>query len=292
MTRTRIGINPLPWYLTADGIRFGRELLPGVYQEVKEVGFDAVQADVPEGMSAREFRALLSAHGLDPAPGYFSAGFEEPVAEQARRHAAQQAELGLTEVFVAPAFTPERRAHPAMGHGHDPARLARMTEHLATACEAITAEGLRPCLHPHVGTWIETEQEIRTVLDAVDPALLAFGPDTGHLHWAGADPVALVRDYADRIAAVHIKDVHTAAAVRNTAEAGDYTAATFGHHVWTEPGRGDVDLAGLLAALPPRFDGWYVIEVDVPDSGGDPKSSAEVSWDWVRTNLTAPEGNR
>ena len=58
--------------------------------------------------------------------------------------------------------------------------------------QAITAEGLTPCFHPHVGSWIETEHEVRTLLDAVDARDLSFGPDTGHLFWGGSDPAELV----------------------------------------------------------------------------------------------------
>ncbi|MBP8533233.1 sugar phosphate isomerase/epimerase [Streptomyces sp. MK37H] len=284
-----IGINPLPWYLTADGLSLSREILPGVYREVREAGFDAVQADVPPGTTVADFRTLLDDHGLRAAPGYFSAAFEEPATEAARVHASQQAQLGLTEVFIAPFFAPERREHPAVGHAFDAGRLATITDNLGKACEVITAEGLRPCLHPHVGTWVETEQEIRTVLDAIDPVLLAFGPDTGHLHWAGVDPVALITEYADRVGAVHIKDVHTAAA-RITD--GDYAEATYGRHVWTEPGHGDVDLAGAVAALPAGYDGWFVVEVDVPDQGDGPKGSAELSHRWVADHLATTDVSR
>jgi hypothetical protein len=45
-------------------------------------------------------------------------------------------------------------------------------------------------LHPHVGTWIETEQEMESVLAAVPNTALRFRPDTGHLTWAGMDAVA------------------------------------------------------------------------------------------------------
>ncbi|MEV7391328.1 sugar phosphate isomerase/epimerase [Streptomyces sp. NPDC091215] len=279
-----IGINPLPWYFSRDGFSLSREILPAVYREVRESGFHAVQADVPDGTTVKEFRALLADHGLSAAPGYFFAGFEEPAAEAARRHAAQQAELGLTEVFIAGAMAPERLTRPAVGHAYDPGRLDTIIEHLAAACEAVTAEGLRPCLHPHVGTWIETEAETRKVLDSIDPALLAFGPDTGHLHWAGADLAALIRAYADRVGAVHLKDVHTAAA---RVTDGDYFEATYGRHVWTEPGQGDIDFAGVLKALPEDWDGWFVVEVDVPDQGGDPKGSAVLAGQWIGDHFTS-----
>ncbi|MET7339598.1 sugar phosphate isomerase/epimerase [Nonomuraea sp. NPDC005650] len=291
-----IGINPLPWLLGPSGLTLDVPTLRTAFAEIAEAGFTAVQADVPEGMSATAYLALLDEYGLAPAPGYFQGTYESPEAmpgllEHARRHAGTQAALGMTEVFIASALTPERLAAPATGAAYDAGRLATLIENLATTCAAITAEGLRPCLHPHVGTWIETERETRAVLDAIAPDLLSFGPDTGHLHWAGADPAELITHYRDRVGAAHLKDVHTAVA-RQAREAGaDYREATVARHLWTEPGHGDVDLEGALAALPEGFGGWLVIEVDVPDHG-TPKDSALLSRQWVTTHLTTAEERR
>lgn len=44
-------------------------------------GFTAVHADVPEGMSASEYRAFLDDHGIRPAPRYFGAHFDVPAGE-------------------------------------------------------------------------------------------------------------------------------------------------------------------------------------------------------------------
>ena len=146
----------------------------------------------------------------------------------------------------------------------------------------MVSEGVTPCLHQHVGTWIETEAEVVAVLDAVDPRLLLLGPDTGHLAWAGIDPVRFIERHRGRIGAVHLKDIHDS--VRRAAEAGslDYQSAV-GRHLWTEPGRGDVDLPGVLAALS-DFDGWFVVEVDLADQP-TPRASARVSARWVWDRL-------
>ena len=87
-------------------------------------------------------------------------------------------------------------------------------------------EGVTAALHPHVGGWVETEHELRTVLDGVGPDLLAFGPDTGHMSWAGMDVPAVLRDYADRIVGVHLKDTFAAGIARAAADDLDYQTAT------------------------------------------------------------------
>ena len=110
---------------------------------------------------------------------------------------------------IEPPGTP-RRAHPAVGHGFDPDRLEVVVDGIALCCAAMRDEGVTAALHPHVGGWVETEHELRAVLDGVGPDLLAFGPDTGHMSWAGMDVPAVLRDYADRIVGVHLKDTFAA----------------------------------------------------------------------------------
>ena len=76
---TKVALNPLSWYLTVDGYR--PELappLPEIFRQVRASGFGAVPLDPPASMTTAEFAELLSASGLVPAPGYFSAPFFKP----------------------------------------------------------------------------------------------------------------------------------------------------------------------------------------------------------------------
>jgi len=292
---TNVAINPLPWVLFRDQLDLRVERLAEAFAGIRDAGFTAVHADIPPGLSAAAYRAMLTDYGLEPAPGYFAAhfstreGFQDAL-DVARRHASGQAELGLTEVFFADHLSATRGLKPGYGADFDPQRLDLVIEQMAAAAEVITAEGVTPCLHPHVGSWVETEAEVRAVLDAIDPAVLSFGPDTGHLFWAGMDPVAVVNDYRERVRAVHVKDVHRTATERARAAGADYMDAVYAENVWTEPGHGDVDLDGVVACLPKEFAGWFVIEVDHPDRKSNDESAAE-SAQWV-TDRQAKEAVR
>lgn len=287
----RVALNPLPWVLGPDGFHLEKEVLDAAFRDVARTGFKSVQADIPHDMSVPEYRALLDSHGLSPAPGYFSGYFHDTsqltsLVESARRHAAAQAEVGNTEVFLAAGMEQARLERPATGHGADDERLTRIVEGVAAVSAVITAEGVTPCLHQHVGSSIETEAELRRVLDSVPGSDLAFGPDTGHMFWAGMDVVAVIRDYSARVAGIHLKDV-VRDRVHSANSAGhDFATSTYSDHVWTELGRGDVDMEGVLRAVPASFVGWYVVEVDVPDT--DSKiASTLISADWVREHLGA-----
>lgn len=284
--RPMLGLNPLPWILDAHtGFHLDEPSLTAGFAAASSLGFRAVQADVPKGWTLERYVELRDAFGLASAPGYFSAQFESdlaPILETAKAHAAAQASLGLTEVFLAGGRAEPRRAVPAIGADADPVRFAVVLDHLAEVAGAIKAEGVTPALHPHVGTWIETEQETRAVLDRVSADVLAFGPDTGHLAWVGADLASVMADYRDRIVALHLKDVDRNAVCAATDARAVYAEATTVHHVWTEPGRGSVDFDAVFAALPASFRGWAVLEIDVPNIGDATASTAE-SARWLRS---------
>lgn len=281
-----LALNPLPWILDAHtGFHLDEPSLIAGFTAAAALGFRAVQADIPKGWTVARYTALRDAHGLDSAPGYFSAPFETdvaPIVEAAKAHAAGQVALGLTEVFIAGGVAAERREVPAVGAAFDAHRFDVFVDHLAEVAAAIRAEGLTPALHPHVGTWIETEQETREALSRIPADVLAFGPDTGHLAWVGGDVAGVLADFRDRIVALHIKDVDADAVAAATAAHTGYAEATTVHHVWTEPGRGVVDFDAVFAGLPSGFSGWAVLEIDVPNIG-DAMASTDESARWLRT---------
>ena len=98
--------------------------------------------------------------------------------------------------------------------------FARRAERVAA--EVRDAAGLRTVFHHHCGGYVETPGEIEALLSRTDPALLGLCLDTGHLMFAGGDPLAAITAYGDRIWHVHFKDCDPALAARSRAEAWDY----------------------------------------------------------------------
>jgi inosose dehydratase len=288
-----VALNPIQWIATPDGW-LDPSLWPdraALLRRIKAAGFDAVFADPPASGSVEQYRRALDEAGLAPAPGYFSLGFSadevDParLVEQAKAVAGQHAALGLRDLVVASGMARDapRVVRPARGHQADPARLARIVGLVEKVAAATLAEGVRAALHPHVGTWIESEDEARAALEAVPASALGFAPDTGHLAWAGADVPALIADYAARVSVVHVKDARRSVADQGRAQDLTYQQTVL-RGLWVEPGRGDLDLPAMLDALPKPFAGWLIVEVDRPDIA-DPFESARASAEGMRRLL-------
>ncbi len=245
---------------------------------------DARSAD----RSAQEILDLYARFGLRPAPGYLGGQFwvrdqADALVQAAADKARLMRELGCTELYVSANLTPERRAvsgHVGPGDILDDAGFAQFAATLNRVGEATLREGVRTCYHNHVGSFIETREEIDRLFALVDRSLVFQGPDTGHLAWAGADVVQFCRDYADSIKTIHIKDIDPRVLAEGVAAGWDY--ATFSERgIFCEIGEGLVDFPAIFAILEQAgFSGWVLTETDVTQ-----KPSALESATISRNNL-------
>jgi inosose dehydratase len=139
----------------------------------------------------------------------------------------------------------------------------QFAEVLSKVGEITLKEGVRSCFHNHVGSMIETRQEIDRLFSLVDRDLVFQGPDIGHLAWAGADPVQFYRDYADSIKTMHLKDIHPEVLQEGRERKWNYR--TFSEKgIFTELGDGFVDFAAIFGILRDAgFQGWVIVETDV-----------------------------
>jgi inosose dehydratase len=158
--------------------------------------------------------------------------------------------------------------------------FARHAERVAV--EVRRATGLRTVFHHHCAGYVETPGEMDALLSRTDPALLGLCLDTGHLTFAGGDPLSALTTYGDRIWHVHVKDCDPALAAQSRIEGWDYhTSVRRG--IFCELGRGTVPFAGVLDVLRLRnYSGWIVVEQDVLPGLGTPAASAARNREYLR----------
>lgn len=115
--------------------------------------------------------------------------------------------------------------------------------------------GIDVALHNHLGSLVETQEQLLRFLDACPECKLVL--DTGHLEVAeGGDPLFIVKNYFDRIAAVHVKEwVSTNPSAANWYERGYFC----------ELGGGNIPSqnAEVVRYLKENgYDGWIFVEHD------------------------------
>ena len=214
-------------------------------------------------------RAALDARALTAAGSFVFDDFHDPsreaeVAAAAERAARFVAGAGGRVLVLIDRPGAERAA--TAGSSLDARRLGErewtaMVDVLRR-CAAIAQEhGLLPAVHPHVGSYLEFEDEIERLLDDTDLGLCL---DTGHAAYAGIEPERAIVAYGPRLVHVHLKDVRVEVVDRGL---DFWTAIAAG--VFCRLGEGAVGLPAVLDALDEiGYDGYATIEQDrVPGSG-------------------------
>ena len=142
-------------------------------------------------------------------------------------------------------------------------RWAEFGAKIEELAQFTAAQGLPLVYHHHMGTIVETEEEIDAFMAATGPATRLL-LDTGHAFFAGADPVALARRYMGRVSHVHCKNVRPAIMERVWKERLSFLQGVR-VGVFTVPGdaEGGVDFAPVLRiAAEHGYQGWLVIEAE------------------------------
>ncbi|HTI06038.1 MAG TPA: TIM barrel protein [Gemmatimonadales bacterium] len=149
--------------------------------------------------------------------------------------------------------------------GRDPAPedFRRMGQLLTEIGKRSADLGVPLGYHNHMGALGQSPEEVTRVLDAADPKVVHLELDTGHYRQAGGDPAEAIRQHANRLLFLHIKDL----------DASDH---------FIELGRGRVDLPAVFSALDAiNFDGWAVVELD---ESAAPKESGAIARRYLETH--------
>lgn len=146
------------------------------------------------------------------------------------------------------------------------------------------AAGMTLAYHPHVGTGIETLDDIDRLLQGSDSQRVSLLLDTGHLRYVGEDPLEVARRYAGRIGHVHLKNVRAEALQRAVAEGWSFLNA-IRRGVFTVPG----DPQGCIAFEPifqvlaeADYEGWLMVEAEQDPNQADPLTQALIARHFLR----------
>ena len=169
------------------------------------------------------------------------------------------------------------RAIIAAGHSDRAPRLdAGPWEGMMATIRAISERardrfGVRATIHPHAGGYIEFADELQRLAADIDADTAGLCLDTGHLAYAGMDPVATLRAYGDQLDYVHFKDIDPVIYKQIMGERIRFFEAC-ARGVMCPIGRGAIDYAAVRATLSELgYAGYITIEQE-----RDPRHQASV----------------
>ena len=156
----------------------------------------------------------------------------------------------------------------------------RFVGDLETLAAIAEDEGLTLVYQPHMGTLVQAYADIDRLMDATKKTRLLA--DTGHLAFAGAEPVRVFGKYKHRIGHVHLRDVRTEVLKSAYNDALSFGAAVRAG-VFTVPGDGRINFKPLFAFLAEAdYSGWVVVADGQDPAQADPSVQAKKARDTIR----------
>ncbi|MCM2425435.1 TIM barrel protein [Streptomyces sp. RKAG337] len=279
MRLDRVAAAPISWGV-CEVPGWGHQLTPErVLGEMAALGLTATEFG-PDGFLPGP---LLAARGMTAVGGFVPVVLHDPATDPlpAVRTALDAFTAAGAGTLVLAAATGQDGydARPELDALGWKTLLANLDRIAALAAAA----GITAALHPHVGTMVETPDDVDRVLEGSWTGLCL---DTGHLLVGGTDPVALARRAAGRVVHVHLKDVDEGAAAAVREGRTSYTEAV-DRDLYQPLGQGDIDVAALIGTLEGAgYQGWYVMEQDAvltaePPPGAGPVDDVRASLDWL-----------
>lgn len=280
----QLGINPLTW--TNDDLpSLGAETpLETCLIEGKLAGFEGFELGNKFPRQASVLGPILARHQLKLVSGWYSGelltrSVEEEIAA-VQDHLTLLRELGAN-VMVFCEVTDcihGKQQVPVNQRPHFPAeRWAEYGAKLTEFARYTQSQGVQIAYHHHMGTMIETEQDIDLLMQHTgeEVGLLL---DTGHLTFAGVDPVAVAARWAKRINHVHCKDVRPAVLAEVKNKKMSFLNAVLAG-VYTVPGDGCVDYPAVFRELKRvNYQGWLVVEAEQDPAIAHPLTYARLGY--------------
>jgi inosose dehydratase len=277
--KVKLGIAPIGW--TNDDLPdLGREnTFEQCVSEMALAGFTGTEVGNKYPKDPKVLKKALELRGIEICNAWFSACFtSKPEAEVLAEFVIHRdflhemgariigaAEVGnsiqglAVPIFDAkPVYTEEQWTKVIQGYN----KMADLADE----------KGMRLACHHHMGTGIQTMDEIRRFMDSVQKNVWLLY-DSGHIFYSEGNQeacVTLLSTYVDRIAHVHLKDLRPEVVETVRREKMSFLdgvrAGTF-----TVPGDGTTDFRPIFDILEAKgYEGWMVVEAEQDPAKADP----------------------
>ena len=286
--KVRIGINPITW--TNDDVpELGGETpLEICLSETKQAGYSGTELGGKFPRQSEILKPIMAQYGLDVISGWYDGRCDEKSVDEEMQaitpHLSLLRDMGSKHVVYADTSRGRHGAiwgpisqRPSLSASEWPNYGRKLTK----LAERMADFGVRMAFHHHMGTIVETDEEVGLLMRHTGEAVgLLY--DTGHSSFAGGDPLVLVREHVKRIVHVHCKDPRKDILEKAWREDMSFMGAVI-EGIFTVPGDGSIDYLPILRVLADsNYSGWLVVEAEQDPKKAHPLTYATMGFKNLR----------
>ncbi|MGF2054776.1 myo-inosose-2 dehydratase [Vagococcus fluvialis] len=269
MTNIKLGIAPIAW--TNDDLpELGKEnSFEQCISEMALAGFTGTEIGNKYPKDPDTLRPFLDLRSLSVASAWFSSFLTtKPIEETIssfKEHRDFLHAMGAKVIVIS------EQGHSIQGQNlpifdakpiftEDEWQL--LTSGLETLGDIAAEKEMEIVYHHHMGTGVQTTEEIDRLMAETNPEKVSLLFDTGHLVFSGEDPMAIYEKHQNRIKHIHFKDIRKEVA-RQVVETKISFLEAVKLGVFTVPGDGMIDFKPIVSAIDASgYKGWVVVEAE------------------------------
>lgn len=288
--KIKLGIAPIAW-TNDDMPDLGSEnTFEQCVSEMALAGFEGCEVGNKYPKDTKVLKKALDMRGLKIANQWFSSFvLTEPMEKVEKDFIAQ---CNFLKAMGATRIGASEQSYSIQGQMNTPvfdakyvmndSEWKKFADGMNRLGEIANSMGIRLVYHHHMGTVVQTAEEIDRMMDMTDPDKFALLYDTGHLAYCGQDYLAVLNKYAKRIAHVHLKDIRPEVVEKVKKEKLSFLQGVR-EGAFTVPGDGCIDFAPVFDVLDKSgYEGWMIVEAEQDPAKANPFEYALKARDYIR----------
>ncbi|UVV70145.1 myo-inosose-2 dehydratase [Brucella anthropi] len=264
------GTNPIAWSNDDDRNLGAHITLDQCLDETAEIGFDGIEKGHKFPQEPAALKAVLEPRKLRYVSGWYSLNLLVNSVEEEKK--AMQPALDLLKAMGSKVIIVCETSNAIHGDNDKPlserpvleeARWEEFGAGVEALAEHAAAQGIALVYHHHMGTVVQSEDEIDLLMQHTGPHTKLL-LDTGHCLFGGGDPERVAKKHMDRVGHIHAKNVRPAVATEVRDQSLSFLEGVR-RGVFTVPGDvdGGVDFVPVMrVAADKTYQGWLVIEAE------------------------------
>jgi|TARA_B100000959_G_scaffold204239_1_gene213976 inosose dehydratase len=290
--KINLGIAPIAWSNDDMPDLGGDTPIETCLFEARSVGFRGIELGGKFPRNPGTIKYLLNKFDLEMPGGWYGAYLNERSVEeewQAMQNQIELYKLINSSVFIFADVSGSIQGEPKIPLNRRP-RLKDnewndYCNKISEIAKRLSDIGLPMSYHEHMGTIIQSEQDVCRLLDNTnDKTSLLF--DTGHILFAKGDYESILKKYVSRVNHVHCKDIRKKILDRSLSNDLSFRDS-FLKGVFTVPGDGCINYKPLFKTLyDNKYSQWLIVEAEQDPKKANPLEYAKIGYKYLNRILT------
>ena len=290
--KINLGIAPIAWSNDDMPDLGGDTPIETCLFEARSAGFRGIELGGKFPRNPGTIKYLLNKFNLEMPGGWYGAHLNERSVEEEWQAMQNQIELHKlinSSVFIFADVSGSIQGEPIIPLSKRPILKDNEWDDYCNKISEISKRlsdiGLPMSYHEHMGTIIQSEQDVYRLLDNTDDKTsLLF--DTGHILFAEGDYESILKKYVSRVNHVHCKDIRKE--ILNKSLLNDLSFRdSFLEGVFTVPGDGYINYKPLFETLyDNKYSKWLIVEAEQDPKKANPLKYAKIGYKYLNKILT------